>query len=144
MNTGDPSNPGEPRYQCPVCGNAVPRIGAVPRFDALCCACGADLWCRRRVSSGDAVLEASPGRTPEPWEVERVLIPLAGNGGVARVILDLSDLECVSSAFVARLITMNKRIRSSGGQFYLSGLRPVVLALLQRLRLDTVFDIVDS
>lgn len=85
-----------------------------------------------------------PGRTPEPWEVDRVVEALARNTPEGRVIFDLSLLDIVSSSLIARLVTLSKDVRSLGGEFYLSGLRPVVRETFDRLRLNRVFDIMDN
>jgi anti-anti-sigma factor len=93
---------------------------------------------------GDVILEAMPGRTPEPWEVDQVITALARQSREGRVIFDLSLLDVVSSSLIARLVTLSKEVRSLGGEFYISGLRPVVRETFDRLRLDRVFEILDT
>jgi anti-sigma B factor antagonist len=137
MNTWDRSREADSSYQCPVCGLSLPH------FYSLCIECGCYFWCRKRESNGEVILEALPGRTPEPAEVEQVAQSLVESGPVDCVLVDLSDLEFVTSAFMARLITMKKRIQAAGGRLYLCGLNPVVREILERVRLDKAFDIVD-
>jgi anti-sigma B factor antagonist len=93
------------------------------------------------VPSGDTVLEVLPGRTPEPWDVEEVVDALVRHGAAARVFVDLSELDTVDSAFVARLVSMSKLLRSSAGRLLLCGLRPVVREMFDHLRLDKAFEI---
>jgi anti-anti-sigma factor len=96
------------------------------------------------VPSEDAVLEALPGQSPELWEVERVIGRLAAHGSLGRVVFDLSHLDIVNSSLIARLVTMSREIRASGGDFFLVGLQPVVRETFDRLRLGKVFDILDG
>ena len=131
-------------YQCPVCGNALPHLRTPPPFDAPCSECGGYLWCRRRGGSDAILLEATPGRSPEPIEVERVIRSLLSEGEPLRIILDLSHLELINSSFMARLIMMNRRIRDEGGTFFLKGLQPVVREIFDRARLDLVLDVIDD
>ncbi len=144
MNTRYGNNEDETSYQCPACGNALPHLAALAPFDAPCSECDCYLWCRKRTSQGDVILEAMPGRTPEPWEVDEVIKALARQSCEGRVVFDLALLDIVSSSLIARLVTLSKEVRSFGGDFYLSGLRPVVRETFDRLQLDRVFDILDN
>ena len=128
-------------YQCPMCGHGLPQEPSVPRFDAPCADCGHHVWCRRRVSSDDTVLEVLPRRTPEPWDVEQLADSLIQQRAAARVVVDLHLLDLVDSAFVARLLVLHKRIRASGGQLVLCGLCPVVREMFKHLRLEKAFEI---
>jgi anti-anti-sigma factor len=131
-------------YQCPVCGNALPYLAALPPFDAPCCECGSHLWCRRRDSAAGVVLEAVSGRAPEPREVERFVDSLGRHGTFDRVILDLSKLAVINSSFLAALVVMKKRVHVFGGTLFLCGLRPLVREIFDRTRLNRIFNIVES
>ncbi|NLF68826.1 MAG: STAS domain-containing protein [Candidatus Anammoximicrobium sp.] len=131
-------------YRCPVCNHGLTHEPPMPRFDAPCSECGCHIWCRLRLSSGETVLEALPGRTPEPWDVDQVVESLIRRNAVTRVMMDLGRLDLVDSAFVARLLGMQKRIRASGGHLLLCGLCPVVREMFEHLRLDRAFEIVDQ
>ena len=144
MNAGHPQSAEEASYQCPVCGHGLPYEPPVPRFDAPCSECGYHIWCRRRLPSGDTTLEVLPGRTPEPWDVERVIERLARQDAAARVVVDLCRLDGLDSAFVARLLVMHKRLRALGGHLVLCGLSPVVREMFQHLRLEKAFEISDA
>jgi anti-anti-sigma factor len=141
MNPLDADHLEQLSYQCPVCGNPLPHLAPAPPFDAPCSECGSVLWCRRRVSPEHLVLEALPSGTPEPWQVEQVVESLLSSGRASRVVLDLSHLNYVSSSFVARLVTMNRRIRATGGRLVLCGLHPVAYEIFQQFRLDKLFEI---
>ena len=141
LSTQPDNNEGRASYQCPLCGNALPHAVSLAPFDAPCSDCGSRLWCRQRVSSESIILEALPGQSPELWEAERVIERLAGQGNLGRVVFDLSHLDVVNSSLIARLVTMSREVRSSGGDFFLVGLRPVVRETFDRLRLGKVFTI---
>jgi anti-anti-sigma factor len=102
------------------------------------------LWCRQRASDQATVLEALAGPSPEHREIEQFVESLVQQGTIARVILDLSGLDLVTSSFMARLVTMNRLVRSQGGNFFLCGLRPHVREILERVHLHKAFDVVDS
>lgn len=144
MNAQEHKSASEGSYQCPVCGRALNYEPSAPRFDAPCPGCGCHIWCRRRVSSGETVFEVLPHRTPEPWDVQQIVEGLIRRGTAPCVVVDLSQLDSVDSSFVARLVSMNKQIRSSGGRLILCGLSPVVREVFEHLRLDKAFEIRDG
>ena len=130
-------------YVCPVCGNALLKLAALPRFAAPCSECGSYLWCRRRSSDEGVVLEALSGRSPEVREIAMVVDSLSRDGPLDRVTLDLSELVVVHSSFLAALVAMKKRVQASGGRLYLCGLQPIVREIFDQIRFDRIFDIVD-
>ncbi len=128
-------------FQCPVCGNPLPHLVALPPFDAPCSDCGFGLWCRRIPVSQGVFLEAVSGKTPEPSDVDRVIAALPRRVRDLRVVLDLGQMQYVSSLFVARLVTMNRRIQKRGGCLVLTGLQPVTAEIFRQFRLDQLFEI---
>jgi len=130
-------------YQCPICGKTLPWEPSLPRFDAPCSDCGYHLWCLRRASNGEVVLEILPERIPEPAEVEQLAKALVRPHAAVRVIVDLSRLATINSRLTARLVSLNKFLRSSGSQLVLRGLCPIVREILGHFRLEQVFEIVD-
>jgi hypothetical protein len=131
-------------FRCPVCGNGLPALMAPHPFDAPCSECGNYLWCRICEEGDPVVLEAIPGRSPEPVEVDRVVQSLLSHEGQVRVVLDLSRLHLINSSFMARLIMMNRRLRDAGSQFFLKGLQPVVREIFDRARLGMALDVIDE
>ena len=144
MSTREPQAAESPSFRCPVCGKSLPYDPPVPRFDAPCSGCGGMIWCRRRVARGKTLLEVLPDRMPEPWDVEQIADALIREDAASEVVVVLHRLVSLESAFVARLVTLNKRIRSSGGRLVLCGLSPVVREVFEHLRLDRAFDISDG
>jgi hypothetical protein len=117
-------------------------------YDAPCTECGFVLWCRKRVIEGLVLLEALPGRTPGLWDVEQVAEAVlhggdVGGPAVEGVVFNLGLLDFVSTSLVARLVTLNKRVRSAGSRLVLCELRPIVREVFNRFRLYTAFKIVD-
>lgn len=131
-------------YRCPVCGAEVPFEPPAPPYDAPCSECNHQLWCRQRKVGDAVILDILPGRTPEHWDVECVVDALIKTERPIQVILHMADLDFVSSALVARLVAMNKRIRAADGTFVLCSLQPVVQEAFARVRLDKAFDLCDD
>jgi len=140
MNREDKETTGESAHQCPICANTLPYEPAMPRFDAPCSECGYHLWCRQRLPSDVTELEILPGRTPEPWDVDQLVKSLQRRNAHAHVVVDLSRLDMVDSAFVARLMSLNKLIHASGGRLVLRGLSPLVQETFAHLRLSQAFE----
>lgn len=132
-------------YRCPVCNAEMPVEPPPPPHDASCAACGCSLWCRKRMVGDVVVLDVLPGRTPEHTDAVHLAKSLAARGGVPRVIIDLSELEFVNSAFVARLVHLNKRIRSANGRLVLCGMDSfLVWDAFYATNLYRVFDIAEN
>jgi anti-anti-sigma regulatory factor len=144
MKTRDMRTSGKTRYECPVCGNVLPHEPWLARFDAPCFECGYHLWCRRRLPGTETILEVLPERTPEPWEAKQLVASLIARNSHALVTMDLSQLQIVDSAFVARLISMNRSIRETGGRFVLRGMCSTIREIFAQLRLDQAFEIVED
>jgi len=61
-----------------------------------------------------------------------------------RVLVDFSNIEALSSAPLGKLICLNRKIRSRGGQLKMYHLSDNVRKLMERLRLDRFFDIYET
>jgi anti-sigma B factor antagonist len=55
------------------------------------------------------------------------------------VTVDLSALRLIDSSGVGALVSLYKRVRASGGEVQISGVREQPLAIFKLLRLDAVF-----
>jgi anti-anti-sigma regulatory factor len=144
MKTPDTKTSLKTWYECPVCGNVLPHEPWLARFDAPCSECGYPLWCRRRLPSTETMLEVLPERTPEPRDVQKLVASLITQNLAALVTIDLSQLQIVDSAFVARLISMNRSIHEAGGRFVLRGMCPSIREIFAQLHLDQAFEIVED
>jgi len=102
------------------------------------------LWCRKTTSGEFTILDVIPGRTPEHGEVLRVAESLARAGRVPRVLVDLSRFDLLSSAFVSRLVMLNKGILRANGRLVLFGLRQFVRDTFVRTRIDSIIEVFDD
>ncbi len=68
---------------------------------------------------------------------------LAGNDS-ERMLINFDNVSFFSSAAINKLIVLEKRIRSQGGQIRLSNLRPEVRDLFSYTNLDSMFQIKDE
>ncbi len=130
--------------RCPLCSTVLSFRPHPPPYDAACQECGYPLWCFSRTVGDLIVLEVVSGTMPTHKEVHRLCDTLLASGSVPRVVVDLSDVEFVSSSFVARLVALNKRIQAADARLVLCGLRPVVREALHTSRLDEFFDIAED
>jgi len=85
-----------------------------------------------------------PDITPELEHIDRLCEKLGRSGDIQRVIVDLSALDVTNTAMAARLVALNKRIKSAGGKLILCGLNRIVLDTFHGCRLDKVFEICDD
>ena len=136
------SNGFDSPYRCCVCGHVLPFHPAFST-DAACPECASLLWCCQRDSAHEVVLEVLPGRTPTVEDIERLNQALLSSGEVPHVIADLSALDLISSALVAMLVLLNKRIRAAKGTLQLCGLNEVVREVFDRFKLNSIFEIVE-
>jgi len=116
----------------------------MPAYDVPCTECGYGVWCRKKTDDGVVVLHVLPHRTPDHADIERLAEALASSAGVPRVVVELSDLDVVSSSLIARLVALNKRVRAAKGRLILCGLHPFVREAFFDSSLNRVFDIVDD
>lgn len=131
-------------YRCPICNIALPSRPRTGPFEVSCADCGYPLWCCQVFADDNVVIEAISGKTPEHRDIERLCDALTASGSVGRVVVDLSDVELISSAFAARLVALNKRIRAANGRLLLSGLSRFVRDTFRGSRLDRVFEILED
>jgi anti-sigma B factor antagonist len=73
-------------------------------------------------------------------ELGRHLERLVGNGNV-RLVLDLSTVRYASSAVVALVASLYRKVNEAGGTLRLFGLNPVLRDAIRICRLDRVVEI---
>jgi len=129
-------------YRCCVCGHVLPFHPAFSA-EAACPDCGSLLWCVQRDNGSEVILEVVPGRTPAVEDIESLSHALLSRDIVPHVIVDLSGLDLISSALVAMLVLLNKRIHAAAGTLQLCGLNDVVREVFFRFKLDSLFEIVE-
>ncbi len=61
-----------------------------------------------------------------------------------KIVLDFTNVEYLSSAALGKLITMNKKVKDSGGKLRLCSIRKDILTVFEITKLNKLFDIKDD
>ncbi len=130
-------------FQCPGCGEVIPSANDGYPITSRCPACEIQLWCTKRIERGMVFLDAIPHSKTEISDVARVGESIQNSGDVGGVIVNLSALATINSSFVAGLLVLRRLIETAGGNLVLSEVDPHVHAILERLKLHTLFVIKD-
>jgi anti-anti-sigma factor len=127
---------GQPN-RCPVCGNYLKIEPSDPAGDAPCPHCGHLLWFTWK-DLGDGWSIKLSGNLLNPESLDRLFASMEMRWG-ARLVLDLGDLQYLSSGVLARLINLQRRLRAVGGTVRLQSVHPDLRAVFRATRLDLVF-----
>jgi anti-anti-sigma factor len=96
------------------------------------------------VAGNRVLLLALPARTPEDSEIQLLADSLLRNKRAERTIVDLSQLNTISSLFLARLLALNKRLQPHKSRLAVCGATPVVREIFRRTHFDTLLDVIES
>ncbi len=77
-------------------------------------------------------------------QVGQELNQLVETKGDPKLLLNFADVDFLSSAALGKLITLDKKLKQSGGQLVLCDIRPEIQEVFAITRLDRLFDIVDD
>jgi anti-sigma B factor antagonist len=135
--------PNEQMRQCPIC-DAQLRVDSFRTGETACSGCGHVIWYQKRTVDGISIMDAISGIVAINMDIERVSNSLLSGTDKARVVLNLSRLKFISSAFVAGMIALQKRVRAANGRLILCGMHPIVRETLHGARLDTYFEICEN
>jgi anti-sigma B factor antagonist len=69
------------------------------------------------------------------------LIDLVDSRDKPRILLNLSNVHFMSSAMLAHLVKMHRKIQAAKGHLRLCGLRPVILDAFKVAQFDKIFEI---
>lgn len=72
------------------------------------------------------------------------LFGLVEEDGRKKIVLDFTNVEYLSSAALGKLITMDKKVKASGGKLRLCNIRKDIYEVFAITRLNKVFDIRDT
>lgn len=61
-----------------------------------------------------------------------------------KIVLDFTNVEYLSSAALGKLITMDKKVKASGGKLRLCSIRSDIKEVFKITRLDKLFQILDN
>jgi anti-anti-sigma factor len=74
-------------------------------------------------------------------QIGKQLMALADGAGTRFVVLDLENVEYVTSTILGHLVALNKRLQAAGGRLTLDNVRPAVRDILRVTLLDQVLDL---
>ena len=112
---------GEPN-RCAICGAVVVIEPSDPAGDAPCPHCGVLLWFPGP-DNPDAPVVASFGALMNADAVKRIA-DLLGEERGRSIILDLSETTYITSAALARMVNLKKRLSGRGGRVLIRNLHP--------------------
>ena len=69
------------------------------------------------------------------------LVDLVASRKEPRILLNLSNAHFISSAMLAHLVKLHRKIQEAKGRFRLCGLRPVIMDAFRVSHFDRIFDI---
>ena len=78
---------------------------------------------------------------PTIEEIGEQLIGLVERGQQKKLLLNFTDVEFVSSAAVAMLITLHKKVQAASAKMKLCSVRPEILEVLKVTQLHRLFEI---
>ena len=134
----------EDSLRCAICDLPLISRSGLPAIDSPCHRCGCAPWCLKRVAGSSVILSALPDRTPEDADVQLLADSLLRNKRLERVVVDLSQLNTVSSLLLARLLALNKCLQPRKSRLAVSGAAPIVREIFRRTHFDTLLDLLDS
>ena len=70
------------------------------------------------------------------------LFSLVDEQGLKKILLNFSNVEYLSSAALGKLITLNKKLQTSGGRLILCNIAPQIYEVFEITKLDKFFKIV--
>ncbi len=73
--------------------------------------------------------------------VGKELIDLVGTRKEPKVLLNLSNAHFISSAMLAHLVKLHRKIQEAKGRIRLCGLRPVIMDAFKVSHFDRIFEI---
>jgi anti-sigma B factor antagonist len=76
-----------------------------------------------------------------PFQEELISIIDRGND---KLIVDLSEVDVINSSGLGVLILASDRLSKIGGKLVVTGLCPLLKELFQRMRLNTLFTVVEN
>ena len=91
-----------------------------------------------------SVIRFTDEKVMEPSRIEQLgqeLLSLAENKSPRNLVINFDNVSFFSSQAINKLIVLERRMKSLGGQILLSNMRPEVRDLFSYTNLDSVFEI---
>lgn len=124
--------------RCPVCGSSLKIEPSDPAGDAPCPNCGHLLWFTWE-DAGDTVVFKPTGSILRSEDLDTLIDRSAKRA--RRLVLDLGDVQYLSSAVLGKLINLKKKVVGVSGTLRIENLHPDLLEVFRITRLDQAFDI---
>jgi anti-anti-sigma factor len=121
---------------CPICGATVVAGALEVPGEVSCPECGHVLWFHVRTVDPAMVLDVISGKVAINQELDKVCAMLTQDREKPCVVLNMSDVQFVSSSFIAGLVALHKRLRGADGKMIVCGMNPVVQETLHGAKLD--------
>ena len=97
-----------------------------------------------RTADGVTILDATSGKVALSQQIEEVSRVLIREGSIPQVVINLADIQLVTSSFIAGLVALHRRVCAANGKMVVCRLRPVVKETLHGAKLDKLLNIADS
>jgi anti-anti-sigma factor len=131
---------GTPNH-CPLCGSDLKVEPSDPSGDAPCPRCGHLLWFTWDDLVDVQVIKPTSALI-QPELLERLVGFLAVREGM-RLVLDLDNVQYISSPILGALIKLKKHVSSDRGRLRLRNIHPDLREVFRITRLEQVFIIDD-
>lgn len=97
-----------------------------------------------RVQNGVTVVHFTEAKVIDQRNINMIgaeLTKMAESGAVSKMLINLENVEYLSSAVLGKLISVHKTLRLNKGLLKLCGIGATILEVFEITRLDKVFDI---
>lgn len=125
--------------RCPVCGSAIKIEPSDPAGDAPCPNCGHLVWFTW-YDAGDSVVIRPTGSILRSEDLDMLSSRAWEQRGV-QLVLDLGEVQYLSSAALGKLINLKKKVTSVKGRLRLQNLSSDLLEVFRVTRLDQVLEV---
>jgi anti-anti-sigma factor len=127
--------------QCSLCGCTLPEQS---RGDGGCSWCGYGQWFRTRETGGCIIVDLLAGMNPEEAAVDNLAELLTQRIRAPRLLLNLREIDFVTSTFLNRLLVLRRKIQDARGRLLLCDLNPVIQEIFEVNQLASLFDVFPS
>jgi len=125
--------------RCPVCGSAITIEPSEPAGDAPCPHCGHLLWFTWD-DTGDIIVIKPTCAILRSEDLDTLTDRASEKPGV-QLVLDLGDVQYLSSTALGKLINLKKKVMGVGGRLRIENPHSDLLEVFRITRFDQVFDI---
>jgi anti-anti-sigma factor len=126
---------------CVLCGQRLPALAPA---EAGCPHCGYGVWFRARSRGGFVIVDLLAAMNPEQAAVDQLYDLLKSSRRSPRLLLNLQQIEFVTSTFLNRLLVLRRKILDDRGRLLLCSPTPVIREIFEINRLDQLFDVFPS